>query len=346
MNDRVENTNWIGPPDALGELNRRTAMLDAIGYAATRIVTSGDWQGGIQELLEQLGHAAVASRVTLFEIHRGSDQALVESCRYDWAEPGLAPLSSDPRYQSISLVDASGRLDEWTRRRQQGEVIQARLSEVSGTERRMFVEQGTKSFVSVPIMLRSGLWGFLGFDDCRDERVWSALEIDVLKTAASLIAGAIERAGAEERLQLSEERYALAARGASDGLWDWDVATGHAYFSPRLHEILGLADGRLGETAEALFDRFDAEDAASVRGYFRDRFAARDDKFRFEARSRASVGEPRWFVARGMIDYDHQQPTRVVGSMRDITEVKDANAKLRTLTDDAPVLLCMIDPDD
>src|SRR5215470_10898968 len=282
MDDRSETTTWIGPQDALGELNRRTAMLDAIGYAATRIVTSGDWQAGIQELLERLGHATAASRVTLFEIHRGPDQALVESCRYDWAEPGLAPLSSDPRYQAISLVDASGRLDEWTRRRQQGEVIQAKLSEVSGTDRRIFLEHGTKSFVSVPIMLRAGPWGFLGFDDCRDERVWSALEIDVLKTAASLIAGAIERAGAEERLQLSEERYALAARGASDGLWDWDVATGYAYFSPRLHEILGLADRRLGDSVESLFERFDAADAASIRSYFRDRFTSREDKFRFE----------------------------------------------------------------
>src|SRR5262249_59955512 len=114
-------------------------------------------------------------------------------------------------------------------------------------------------FGCVPVMRRSGRWGFLGFDDCRDERVWSALEIDVLKTAASLIAGAIERAVAEERLQISEERYALAARGATDGLWDWDLATGYAYFSPRLHEILGLADGRLCETGEAPFHGFDAQ---------------------------------------------------------------------------------------
>src|SRR5262249_34668237 len=34
------------------------------------------------------------------------------------------------------------------------------------------------------------------------------------------------------------------------------------------------------------------------------------------------------------------------GSMRDITELKEAEAKLRTLTDDAPVLLCMIDAED
>src|SRR5215468_8248692 len=106
MTDQSKRTDWIGPQDALGELQRRTAMLDAIGYAATRIVTSGDWQAGVQELLDRLGQATSASRVTLFEIHQATDGRLVESCRYDWAEPGLTRLSGDPRYQAFPLVDA------------------------------------------------------------------------------------------------------------------------------------------------------------------------------------------------------------------------------------------------
>ncbi len=346
MNDQAMSTNWIGPQDALGELQRRTAMLDAIGYAATRIVTSGDWRAGIQELLDRLGHATGASRVSLFEIHRDAKGLLVESCRYDWTEPGQPPMSADPRYQNMPLVDADGVIDDWTQRRQRGEVVQALQRDLTGYNRQVFEETSTLSFISVPIVLRSGCWGFLAFDDCHAERAWTALEIDVLKTAAALIAGAMERAQADERLRLSEERYALAARGASDGLWDWDVVADRAYFSPRLHEVLGLRDGALGDKVAMLFGCFDGEDAASIRRYFATRFAGRRGTFRFEARSREPTSDPRWFVARGMIVYDGERPTRVVGSMRDITEVKDADAKLRTLTDDAPVLLSMIDPED
>jgi PAS domain S-box-containing protein len=346
MNDRSKNTGWIGPQDALGELHRRTAMLDAIGYAATRIVTSGDWQAGIQELLDRLGHATAASRVSLFEIHHDAAGLLVESCRYDWTEPGQPPMSTDPRYQNMPLVDAAGVVDDWTQRRQRGEVVQALQRDLTGYNRQVFEETSTLSFISVPIMLRSGCWGFLAFDDCHAERAWTALEIDVLKTAASLIAGAMERAQADERLRLSEERYALAARGASDGLWDWDVVADRAYFSPRLHEVLGLQDGALGDRLATLLGCFAAEDAARIRGYFTTRFAGRRSAFRFEARSREPADDPRWYVARGLIVYDGERPTRVVGSLRDITDVKDADAKLRTLTDDAPVLLSMIDPED
>ncbi|HUL06045.1 MAG TPA: PAS domain S-box protein, partial [Candidatus Acidoferrum sp.] len=346
MTDQSKTTDWVGPQDALGELQRRTAMLDAIGYAATRIVLGADWRVGIQELLNRLGVAAEASRVSLFEIHRDAKGMPVESCRYDWTEPGQPPMSTDPRYQNMPLIDADGVIDDWTRRRQRGEVVQALQRDLTGYTRQVFEETATLSFISVPIMLRSGCWGFLAFDDCHVERSWTALEVDVLKTAASLIAGAMERAQADERLRLSEERYALAARGASDGLWDWDVVTERAYFSPRLHEILGLQDGALGDSMATFLDCFHAEDAARIRDYIRARFAARRRKLRFEARLRESADHPRWFVARAMIVYDGERPTRVVGSMRDITEVKEADAKLRTLTDDAPVLLSMIDPDD
>src|SRR5262245_61373807 len=98
---------------------------------------------------------------------------------------------------------------------------------------------------------------------CATATSWTELEIDVL-TAAALIAGAIERADADQRLRLSEQRYALAARGANDGLWDWDVVDDLAYFSPRLHQILGLKDGALGQSVTRFIDRFDARDAQHV----------------------------------------------------------------------------------
>ncbi|HET6618655.1 MAG TPA: PAS domain S-box protein, partial [Dongiaceae bacterium] len=315
---------------ALAELARRTAMLDAISYAATQIVGGEEWRVGIQELLDRLGRATEVSRVTLFEIHKGPDGQPAESCRYDWAEPGLAKLSDDPRYRDMPFAESEGgQLSEWLAARQRGEIVQATLREVTGETRQTFLEHGTQAFISVPIMLRSGVWGFLGLDDCRGERVWRGLEVDVLKTAATLIAGAIGRAEADEALRRSRERYALAARGANDGLWDWDLTDDTTYCAPRLYEILGLPEGALDNSRDAFFDRLADDDHTIARAYLNRCIEVGKRKFRFEARLKGGGDFPRWVVARGLIVYAGGKAVRLVGSLRDITDLKHAEFGLR-----------------
>ena len=304
-------------------------MLDAISYAAAQIVGAPDWRIGIQELLNRLGRATEVSRVTLFEIHRGPDGQPAESCRYDWAEPGYAKLSGDPRYHNIPLTEPDGQLHEWAAARRRGDIVQATLKEVTGETRKTFLEHGTQSFISVPIMLRSGVWGFLGLDDCRAERTWRALEIDVLKTAAALIAGAIERAESDEALRRSRERYALAARGANDGLWDWDLVDNNVYCAPRLYEILGLPEGVLDQSRDAFFNRLTDEDHIAARTYLNQCIDQGRRKFRFEARLKGDLNSPRWIVARGLIVYAAGKAVRLVGSLRDITDHKYAEIDLR-----------------
>ena len=49
-----------------------------------------------------------------------------------------------------------------------------------------------------------------------------------------------EQARAEQALKRSEERLALAAEGANDGLWEWDLRTQEFYVSGRWRAMLGL----------------------------------------------------------------------------------------------------------
>jgi class 3 adenylate cyclase len=219
------------PTDLVAELSRRTEMLSAVAYIATRIVAEPAWRDLMPEFLERLGQATQMSRVTLFEAHHDAAGKPVQSCRDDWAETGLALISSDPRYHNMPLLEEDGSLDEWTQRRMRGEIITANLSELTGYARQVFLEHGTHGFVSVPIMVSGKWWGFLGFDDCHIERQWSSAEIDVLKTAAGLISAAIERERAERLAQDAERRKAKLAR----------------FFSPNIVEEL-LSSGEESKT--------------------------------------------------------------------------------------------------
>src|SRR5437899_8576156 len=70
---------------------------------------------------------------------------------------------------------------------------------------------------------------------------------------------------AQEALRESEERYALAARGSNDGLWDWNLQANSVYFSPRWKAMLGCEENEIGDKAEEWFSRIHEGDRERVK---------------------------------------------------------------------------------
>jgi len=70
---------------------------------------------------------------------------------------------------------------------------------------------------------------------------------------------------AQEALKESEERYALAARGSNDGLWDWNLSANVVHFSPRWKAMLGYQEGEIGDRPEEWFDRIHDADRDRVK---------------------------------------------------------------------------------
>ena len=90
-----------------------------------------------------------------------------------------------------------------------------------------------------------------------------------LAVAAARIRTHLLQKWAEEELRQSEERYALAARGANDGLWDWNLKTQTVHFSMRWKAMLGYEDGQIGSDIEEWFSRIHPGDIERVKRAFR-----------------------------------------------------------------------------
>lgn len=132
-----------------------------------------------------------------------------------------------------------------------------------------------------------------------------------------------QREASEAALRQSRERFALAARGANDGLLDWDIANATVWCSGRLHDLLGLPDGALNGTPQEFLALI--EDQAAVEAEMRGNFARRRRKFQREFRMRHADGRLRWTLVDGMILYDEGgRSARLVGSLRDVTDRKAA----------------------
>ncbi len=125
---------------------------------------------------------------------------------------------------------------------------------------------------------------------------------------------------AEMALRQSEERYALAARGANDGLWDWDLLTDRVYLSPRWKAMLGIDEGEISDTPAEWIDRIHPDDVETFKVRLSAHFHKLLSFFEYEYRIRHCSGAYRWVLCRGMAVWDEtNHATRIAGSQTDIT---------------------------
>ncbi|MEQ8584687.1 MAG: EAL domain-containing protein [Thalassobaculaceae bacterium] len=131
------------------------------------------------------------------------------------------------------------------------------------------------------------------------------------------------REDAQRALRQSEERYALAAAGSNDGLWDWDLATNTIYLSPRWKEMLGHTPDDVGDGAEEWFSRIHPEDVQRVTAQLDAHLSGAVSNFESEHRVRHRDGTYRWMLVRGLAVRDEAEHAyRIAGSMTDVTDRK------------------------
>jgi len=141
---------------------------------------------------------------------------------------------------------------------------------------------------------------------------------------------ALRASRAFSELRKSEERYALAARGASDGLWDWDLEADEIHFSPRWKAMLGYAEDAVGSDTQEWFALVHPEDrrrlTAEIKAHLLDGITPHLES---EHRIKDADGGYRWVLCRGVAIHDaHGRPSRMAGSQTDISARKRAEARL------------------
>ncbi|MES2877946.1 MAG: diguanylate cyclase, partial [Pseudomonadota bacterium] len=143
---------------------------------------------------------------------------------------------------------------------------------------------------------------------------------------------ALARAAASgEALKDSEERWKFALEGAGDGVWDVNVQTGEAFFSPRCKEILGYKEDELCNDTREWENRVHPEDLHWMKNTFQTKLDRLSASTALEFRMQCKDGSWKWILSRGMVLSlgANGKPLRLIGTNTDITERKMAEDALR-----------------
>jgi diguanylate cyclase (GGDEF)-like protein/PAS domain S-box-containing protein len=199
------------------------------------------------------------------------------------------------------------------------------------------------SLLHVPMYSKGSVMGVLSVDNQFRRRSFSERDEMILTSLADYAAVALENASlyeqardeielrreVEEALRESEERYALAVKGANDGIWDWDLRTNQIHYSARWKAMLGFQDNEVGNTIGEWFNRVHTEDAESLQLDIASHLKGVTVQFENEHRILHKDNAYRWVLTRGIaVRGQDGSAMRMAGSMTDITDRKYAEAKL------------------
>ena len=147
------------------------------------------------------------------------------------------------------------------------------------------------------------------------------------QVAVARIETHLEHKAAIADLRASEERYALAVRGANDGLWDWNLESGEVYWSPRWRSIIGLDQVEVTSSPVEWLSRVHPDDVTSVESTLAEHLQRGNGHYENEHRVRHRDDTYRWVLCRGAaVRNQAGQATRFAGSFTDITDAKLADA--------------------
>jgi diguanylate cyclase (GGDEF)-like protein/PAS domain S-box-containing protein len=166
----------------------RSNLLHAASIASTQLQTALTIEDGMAKLLKTIGEAVRADRVIALENRERAGAAPKPVLLYGWHSANAPAVSSGEKAPSEFEADP------WFAPLREGKAIIGVLSAMTdGAVKTQFQRLGIASSLDVPIIIKGRYWGRICVDDCRTEREWTSVEVDILQTLADMIGSAIIR---------------------------------------------------------------------------------------------------------------------------------------------------------
>ncbi len=203
-----------------GELRRRSrevqqsySILKATAQATDALLTINDFDQAVNMALQILGESLETDRTKVLESLFDDPTrpfSRYHNILYEWTSPGtIGQLSHTPQ------VDTRGRMEGFFEMLLQTNGFGGLLAEWDESLHEAFQALEVKSLYVVPIYVDNHWWGILAFDDCKQEKHRTQVEMSALQTAANCIGSAIARQRIEQAREEAERQVLLEREKAA-----------------------------------------------------------------------------------------------------------------------------------
>ena len=206
-------------------LDRQKQLLSAVNGVAAVLLSVTDeekFEVSLREGMEIMARCVDVDRINIWR-NETREGTLYYVQQYEWMnETGRRsnPLSAT-RVFPYSLYNS-----EWESKFLDDECVNGPLTDLSRNEQKLLEQYGIKSILVLPVHLQKSLWGFVSFDDCRRERVFTDEEIDILRSASLMMVSAVNRNAHTAKIKEAHERVKLMldATPLACSLWNSNIS--------------------------------------------------------------------------------------------------------------------------
>jgi diguanylate cyclase (GGDEF)-like protein len=181
--------------DSVLEANRiienREKMLRALYEMAFILLARHDsvFNNILSASLKPVAGVANLDRIVILKCSRSDTGKYIEQCyRWEKIKGGFIPID-----ENMKILPDIPVTRKWVSSLEEGVEVNLHTGIMSEDEKGFLEILGIKSILMIPVFIKDELWGSIFFEDHTDERLFDNVSIDMMHSAAHLLADAIFR---------------------------------------------------------------------------------------------------------------------------------------------------------
>lgn len=197
------------------ELHLKDKLLTAVAKSVNELVKNLNFNEAILNSLEIMGNAANVDRVVVYQnTFDPLTGTYLIGKKFEWTPEGTTVEINNPKLQNI-LQQGYGIFS--TPLLAKKPVI-GLTKDFDPKVQLLLKSLNILSLISFPIYVEDYFWGFVGFDDCKTEKIWTEAEQAILSSFSASIASVIERNQKREKEKANEKRISSILNHMRDGI--------------------------------------------------------------------------------------------------------------------------------
>lgn len=200
--------------------------------------------------------------------------------------------------------------------------------------RKIMEMQGIKAYLFTPIFLNEKFWGWIGFDDCTNERKWKDVEAKAIQSVANSIGLRLEQEVTDKNLKNAINELELYIKSSKQAKWEWDLIENKVTFSFNWFGMLGYTEQELEQNYDTWRNNVHREDIDEIENKLKIFIEGKTDYlegiFRMIHKNSGIV----WIKYSALAIQDiNKKIVRLVGTHIDITDLKNKESELQISED-------------